>query len=166
MMMGEAHLFEVDEDIRHAVEMKSKKYGTMPLPLVVAVNVVSEHCDEIDINNALFGTEPVLVTTKADGSHGATQGRRLPDGVWFSTKGARNRTVSAVLIASNMDLYSSGHETPLLIHHPYPTHRLALPSYPLPESLPDEATHRMRRKEGKQSREFLRLPDPWPPKKE
>lgn len=163
MMMSEARILEADKDIRRALGAKSKKYGALPLPLVVAVNVVSEHCDDIDINNALFGTETVVVTTNPHGSYGAIQGRRLPDGVWFGTKGARNPTVSAVLIGNKIDPYTCGTKTPLLIHHPYPTHPLALPSYPLPESLPDETTRTMKRKEGKHARDFARLPDPWPP---
>jgi hypothetical protein len=163
MVMGEAHILKVDEDIRRAVRAKSKKYGTLPLPLVVAVNVLSEHCDDIDINNALFGTETVVVTTKPDGSHGTSHGRRLPDGVWFGTKGARNQAVSAVLIGNNINPYTCGIETPLLIHHPYPTHPLVLSSYPLPESLPDETTRIMKRKEGRHAKDFVRLPSPWPP---
>lgn len=161
--MGEAHMLETDEDIRRAVESKAKKYGTLPLPLVVAVNVLSEHCDAIDINNALLGSETVILTTKADGSHGAAPGQRLPNGVWFGKKGARNQTASAVLIGSKIDVYSCGSKTPLLVHHPYPTHRLILPSYPMPESVPDEETHTMKRKDGKNAGEFLRLPNPWPP---
>lgn len=53
--------------------------------------------------------------------------------------------------------------TPLLMHHPYPTHRLSLPSYPLPESKPDETTQAMKKKEGVSAKGILRLPDPWPP---
>src|SRR6266849_2045527 len=51
ILMGEGQILHTDNDIRHAVEKKAKKYGVLPLPLMVAVNVVSGHCDEIDINN-------------------------------------------------------------------------------------------------------------------
>lgn len=162
IMMGEFHLIEIDKDIREAVEAKAKKYGALKLPLVVAVNVVGERCDDYDIKNALLGTETVKVTRAPDG-HFTESGERIPDGAWFGKKGPRNKTVSAVLIGNKIDVYSSGSTTPVLVHHPYPIHRLTQSSYPLPESLPNEKNHTMDPKEGKSAREFLRLPDPWPP---
>lgn len=162
-MAYEGHMLTTDEDIRDAVEKKAKKYGELSLPLVVAVNVVSEHCDDIDINNALFGSETVQVTQKPDGSYTPGPGQRVPNGVWFGKKGARNRYVSAVLIGSNLDPYSAGTTTPVLIHNPYPKNPLVLPSYPLSQSVPDHATCTMQKKEGKKANEFLRLPSPWPP---
>lgn len=161
VMMGEPHLLSVDNDIRRAVEAKAKKYGKLALPLVVAVNVLSEHCDEIDINNALFGTEAIEERMNSDGSF-MNSGRRIPDGVWFGNQGSRNQFVSAVLVGNGIHRYTCGKKTPLLIHHPHPMHRLSLSSYPLPEFSPDEETHRMTRKDGMEAREFLRLPDPWP----
>jgi hypothetical protein len=162
-MPAVGHILTTDNDIRRAVEAKAKKYGTLPLPLLVAVNVVSEHCSKIDIDNALFGTETFVVTRNSEGVLDSSVGRRLPDGVWFGKEAPRNRAVSAVLVGNNVETYNCGDRTPLLIHNPYPTHQLALSSYPLPESTPDEKTSTMKRKEGKEAREFLRLPDPWPP---
>ena len=161
--MGEPHILHADDDLRRAIESKAKKYGALPLSLIVAVNAISEHCDEIDINNALFGTETVRLTTSADGSHRAMQGQRLPDGIWFGTKGVRNQTVSAVLVGNYVDKFTCGVTTPLLVHHPNPTHNLTLASYPLSESVHEGTTHSMKRKEGRNAKEFLRLPDPWPP---
>jgi hypothetical protein len=163
MIMGEPHQLNVDKDIRAAVLAKAKKYGTLPLPLIVAVNVLSEHCDEIDINNALFGTETVVFAENPVGGRFARPCRRLPDGVWFGTNGPRKTTVSAVLIGDRLDCYSCARRTPLLVHHPYPTHRLSFLSYPLPESIFDETTRTMSPKEGGAAKEILRLPDPWPP---
>jgi hypothetical protein len=160
--IGEAHLIETDNDIRRVVEAKAKKYGELKIPLVVAVNVISEHCDDIDINNALFGNETITVTRTPEGEF-AESGNRLPNGVWFGKKGPRNKTVSAVLIGNKIDVYFGGSTTPVLIHNPYVTHRLTLPFYPLPESVPNEQTHKMERKEGKAPKEFLRLPETWPP---
>jgi hypothetical protein len=162
VIMGEPQLLSVDKDIRRAIEVKAKKYGKLALPLVVAVNVLSEHCDEIDINNALFGSESIVVTMSPEGSL-SESGRRMPDGVWFGKQGARNKFVSAVLVGSGIYRYTCGKKTPLLVHHPYPMHRLSLSSYPLPEFSSDEETSRMTSKRGKEEGEFLRLPDPWPP---
>jgi hypothetical protein len=160
--MGEGGFLTTDEDIRRAIKTKSKKYGRLALPLVVAVNVISDHCDDIDINNALFGTEQIVVTLNADGV-GPERAERRRDGVWFGPKGARNDIVSAVLVGNNVEIYNCADDgkTPLLIHNPYSPRLLAL-EYPLPESIPDDATQTMKRKDGRHARDFLRLPDPWP----
>jgi hypothetical protein len=160
--MGEAHLIETDNDIRHAVEVKAKKYGELNLPLVVAVNVVGEHCDETDIFNALFGTETILATRTPAGTF-AESGKRLPDGVWFGKKGPRNKTVSAVLVVGNIDVYFCGEKPLLLVHNPYARRHLDEPSYPLAQSVPNEESQRMEKKEGKPPKEYLRLPETWPP---
>jgi hypothetical protein len=163
VVMGEAHILTTDEDIREAIEQKAKKYGKLSLPLVIAVNVVSEHCDEIDINNALFGSEAIEFTQRPDGSIGGGVDVRQPNGIWFGKKGARNRTVSAVLIGCQIDPYKTGDITPQLIHNPYAANPLNVADYPLPQSLPDHSTSTMKKKTGRKAGEFLRLPTPWPP---
>jgi hypothetical protein len=163
VIMGEPHLLHVDKDIRQAVEAKAKKYGTINLPFIVAVNVLSEHCGKIDIDNALFGTETVVFST-APGNNEAKPGRRLPDGIWFGENGRpRRQTVSAVLIGDRIDHYACALRTPQLIHNPFPTHELSLPSYPLPQNKPDNDTNRMVQVDGISARTVLRLLDPWPP---
>lgn len=115
------------------------------------------------VDNALFGTETADFGESPDGGRFARPGRRLPDGVWFGADGPRRKTVSSVLIGDRLNCYSCALRTPLLVHHPYPTHRLSLPSYPLPESKPDETTQTMKKKDGVSAKEILRLPDLWPP---
>ena len=161
--MGDTHILTTDEDIRQAIEEKAKKYGNLSLPLVIAVNVVNEHCDEIDINNALFGSEAIQFNQRPDGSISGGVDVRQPNGIWFGKKGARNRNVSAVLIGCQIDPYKAGDITPQLIHNPYAEHPLALSEYFLPQSVPDHATSTMKKKGGRSAGEFLRLPTTWPP---
>lgn len=80
------------------------------------------------------------------------------------TEGAIKERSSERRPCRKIEIYNCGdsNKTPLLIHSPYSTHRLVL-EYPLPESIPDDSTKTMKRKEGRSAREFLRLPDPWPP---
>jgi hypothetical protein len=163
IIMGEPHLLRTDEDIRQVIERKAKKYGKLSLPLVIAVNVVSEHCDEIDINNALFGSEAIEFTQRPDGSIGGGVDVREPNGIWFGKKGARNRNVSAVLIGCQIDPYKAGVATPELIHNPYAENALNLSDFPLPQSVADDTTATMKKKTGRKASEFLRLPTPWPP---
>jgi hypothetical protein len=92
---------------------RRQKYGELPLPLVVAVNVDSEHCDDIDINNALFGNEVIQFVRTPDGScDSGVDTLACPMGFWFDKKGARNQYVSAVLIGCKIDPYKSGVITP------------------------------------------------------
>ncbi len=163
VIAGDAHILTTDEDIRNAIEQKSKKYGKLSLPLVIAVNVVSEHCNEIDINNALFGSEAIQFTQRPDGSIDEGVGVRQPNGTWFGKNGARNRNVSAVLIGCQIEPYKAGVNTPELIHNPYAEIPLKISDYPLPQSLPDYTTSTMKKKAGRVASEFLRLPAPWPP---
>jgi hypothetical protein len=163
VIMGEAHVLTTDEDIRQAIEQKAKKYGKLSLPLAIAVNVVSEHCDEIDIHNALFGSEATEFTQRPDGSISDGVDVRQPNGVWFGKKGARNRNVSAVLIGCDLDPYKAGVTTPQLIHNPYAENPLNLSTYPLPQSVPNHDTSTMQKKDGRKASEFLRLLSPWPP---
>ena len=104
--MGEAQWLRTDEDIRDAVEVKAKKYGELSLPLVVAVNVKSEHCDNVDVNNALFGDETIELTPLPDKSHLAKLGQRRPNGIWLGSAGPRNRLVSAILIGCDITVYT------------------------------------------------------------
>lgn len=160
---GEAHLLTADGDIRAAAEKKASKYGKLSLPMVIAVNYVGDHCDDIDINNALFGREAFAVAKRSDGSYDWGSRHRLPDGFWFGKKGPRNINVSAVLVGNELNAYSAGTSTPQLIHNPYLDNMLALPFYPLPQSVPEKTTQTMRRINGKGAKEFLRLPSTWPP---
>jgi hypothetical protein len=163
VIMGASHILSTDEDIRDAIEQKTKKYGKLALPLVIAVNVVSEHCDEIHINNALFGSEAIEFTRRSDGSIQERLDVRQPNGIWFGEKGPRNRNVSAVLIGSQIDPYTASSVTPQLIHNPYAESPLDASDYPLPQCVPDRATSTMKKKAGRSASEFLRLPKPWPP---
>src|SRR6266567_5571848 len=103
LMAHQGSFLTTDEDIRRAVRAKSKKYGRLARALVVAVNVVSDHCDDIDIDNALFGSEQIVCTLLTDGSIRERAERRL-DGVWFGPKGPRNEAVSAVLVGRNIEI--------------------------------------------------------------
>jgi len=163
VVMGEAHILTTDEDIREGIEQKAKKYGKLALPLVIAVNVVSEHCDEIDINNALFGSEAIEFIRRSDGSIDERVGVRQPNGIWFGKKGPRNRNISAVLVGCQIDPYKVGVITPQLILNPYAENPLKTTDYPLPQSVPDHTTSTMKKKAGTEASAFLRLPRPWPP---
>jgi hypothetical protein len=51
---------QTDEDVRSSLLKKVRKYGTN-LPVLIATNVISMHCDQTDMLNALFGNEQINV---------------------------------------------------------------------------------------------------------
>lgn len=160
---GEPHQLTADEDIRASVEGKANKYGELSLPIVIAVNFIGDHCDETDINNALFGSEAIRVIERSDGKHEWAPVGRKPNGAWFGKRGPRNQNLSAVLIANQINPYTAGTTTPILFHNPYTKSPLNLSRYPLPQSVPDKANRTMQKIGGRSATEFIRLPSPWPP---
>ena len=159
--MGEARWVRTDQDIRDAIEQKANRYGKLSLPLIVAVNVVSDQCEDYDIFNALFGSEVVEFISLPEKSYVAQLDNRQPNGVWSNK--TRKRYVSAVLIGCNVSLYNC--ITPVLIHNPNPLNRLVMPNYPLPQAIADNETGMVRHQPGRKAADYLRLPSPWPPRK-
>jgi hypothetical protein len=161
MRVPEGGWMNTHGEIRKAIENKAKKYGELQLPLIVAVNVVGDHCDNIDIMNALYGDESILVT---QGVHGRFTERyeRKPNGVWFGPQGPRNPMVSGVLVFACLNPWSMGVVRPELFHSPWAKHPLPVSSWPLPYCVADLAAGRVRHEHGKAAREVLDLPTQWP----
>jgi hypothetical protein len=67
VMPAEMRDLHTHDDIRAAIDGKGSKYGNLGLPLVVAVNVLDDFCDDDDIWNALFGEEQITVTREPGG---------------------------------------------------------------------------------------------------
>ena len=67
IMPLDIRLVRTHDDIRAAVEGKATKYGATDLPLVIAVNVVDDFFDDVDVLNALFGEEQIVAIRQADG---------------------------------------------------------------------------------------------------
>lgn len=146
------------EDIRNAVEVKNK-YGDLELPFVVAVNVTDEfRPTKIDVMNGLLGQETVIF-----GPGPARPGPRNPDGAWYGPKGARNTTVSAVLVSPGVTPWNMGQTIPWLIHNPWAHIPLPSDALPFPQHVANHENHTMVEKPGIPPFAFLHLPQPWPP---
>jgi len=110
----------IDEAIKKNVLRKVKKYGNLEIPLLIAVNVISESmfCDDYTIMNALFGKETIQISTCADGTHTTRPGRTL-DGIWVHPKmGVKNTRMSGLLILSGLRSSTLNDVKPVLWHHP------------------------------------------------
>ena len=95
-------------DIKDAIENKSSRYGKLALPYLIALNVLTLHCDRIDILNALFGDETTLITWGPDGIPTSQAGERKRNGALFGPSGPRRQIISGVLVASNLCPWSMG----------------------------------------------------------
>lgn len=147
--------------IRRAISAKATKYGDMPIPFIVAVNVFDIFASKIDVMNALFGPEAVSISQDSDGTRQHSLIRQ-PNGAWVSSRGPQNTRVSAVLIALNLSPWDMVSRTPTLIHHPWAAKPISLGVWPLTQEIPNQKTHRMEEQSGKDINDFLRLPTPWP----
>jgi hypothetical protein len=107
--------------IRAGIERKSNKYGNLHLPFVVATNVVENHCENIDIMNALYGDERFIVTGY-DGHLATKEGTRTPNGAWGTSQSVRNKLVSGVLIFRDLNPWNMRVVNPEFFHHPWCLH--------------------------------------------
>jgi hypothetical protein len=106
-------------DLKSSLEAKSKKYGTLDLPYVIAVlertlfGGVDEHRTD-----ALYGQQAIRVSLE---SHD-TEGFRRGDGFWRRTTSYQNGHVSAVLLSHGLRAWMQPLPLPGLWLHPAPDH--------------------------------------------
>jgi len=146
--------------IRNAVIKKAKKYGKLTLPYAIGVNVLDDFADDIDVTQALFGTEQFVVPIGTGGVTGEPEMRRLPDGVWYGRSGPRYTRVSAVLIVSRLRHWGIWQADVRLYHNPWAQRPCRCELRQLPQALPQDG--KMVLADGKPLGEVLGLPPDWP----
>jgi len=157
----ELRLLRTHEDIRSAIEGKSKKYGPLDIPLVVAVNVTSDFCDDEDIWNGLFGDYYDLDIPQPDGGW-ISEPRRVPNGAWRGRVGARGKLVSAILIVNQL-LPSTLRAHPVrLIHNPWADNPLTPSALKVPQCTIDIGSGQINHQNGISAADILGIQDPWP----
>lgn len=150
-----------DAEIREAVELKAKKFAELGEPLIVAVNFIGIHCDNIDVMNALYGQESTLVTFAPDGRF-TERNQRKPNGAWFGRNGPRKTVVSGLLVVNQLNPWSMGSTIPELFHNPWAAHPLSPSVMGLPQCVADLSVGRVNHEPGARASELLGLPSPWP----
>lgn len=153
------HLITTWEAIRDAILNKAGRYGELDLPYVIAVDVLAEHIDLIQVMEALFGHEQITVRW-SDAGRSEPELGRAPNGAWTSPRGPRNTRVSAVLIGERVVPSSTATAPLCLYHNPWAasTYRCALTRFPQAVPVGDY----MEWREGARSWEVLGLPADWP----
>jgi hypothetical protein len=119
-------------------------------------------CEDIDVMNALFGEEQIVVIRQPNGQLREHQGTRAPNGAWWGRAGARNRLVSAVVVTHQLSPSTLRTHPVELIHNPWAAHSLRADALPLAQreiSLPEGHVHR---NAGTAAADVLGIPAQWP----
>ena len=100
---------------------KAGRYGRPEVPYVIAVLSLSGFMERIDIAQALFGREAVVIADSED----AGRLIRQQNGFWFRGGEPINTRVSAVLMGVGLQPWSITRATPELWGNPWAEHPLA-----------------------------------------
>ena len=99
-LSGDGGFIDLRTPIRRAIRRKGQRYGDLPLPLVVAVNVEAFHMQESDEVDALFGSEAIAVCG------GKSRVVREHDGAWHNGRAPRSARVSAAWLFNDLTFWS------------------------------------------------------------
>ena len=128
---------------------------------MVAVNSADPALDDIDVGEALFGKEHVLVELRG-AEDPSTTIARAPDGRWFGPEGPRGSRVSGVIVARGITPWRVARTTPVLWHNPWASRPLPFALWRLPQRSPDPAEGAMVSVPGQIAAELLALAPEWP----
>ncbi len=154
-------------DLREQLRRKAKNYGTPPLPLVIAVNVLDwTYSGHQELEQALFGTlretVPGSRSSQDRGTPNVVESRivQKQDGLWFDGQTPHYRVVAGVLGFHGLSASSLGVVKARLFLNPFA-------NFPLTSGFHDYPTTRMKDGElvhenGKSVAEMFGLPGGWP----
>ena len=150
------------KDLRAALDDKSRKYGTLDRPYLIAVadgkdQLFSKDSVKSALTEAVFGDE---ITQFKNGKAQITHAK---NGFWHGPNEPRNRHVSGVLLLPETNLWKLREEKwqPVLAVNPWADRQL-------PDALRtmrrfEEDNGRWAFREGELFANVVGLPDPWPP---
>ncbi len=161
VMPGAMRALNTHDAIRTAIERKAAKYRNLDCPLLVAVNVMDDFCDDDDIYDALFGEQQVVARRQRDGGWTHEQAR-IPNGAWHGRRGARNVGVSAAIIVHQLVPTTLRVAQVEVIHNPWSAHPLAADLLPLVQRSVRLPGGQIDRRPGTSAADVLGIPKPWP----
>jgi hypothetical protein len=140
--------------IQNAILGKSKKYGKLDKPYIIAINVHSYFFNRIDLFEALLGREVVHFY-----ENGTITEDRLEDGIWQKNKETISTFVNGVLSFFNLTpwtmfaLNESSQNVPLFLLNPHSQEAFSFPEF---ISLVDENSYLL---DMKKLQNIMRLPE-------
>lgn len=149
--------------IRRSVSEKAGAYGHPDHPYIVAVAAASFSTDDIDVTDALFGSEQVTFIRNQDGGKPTVIPSRARDGVFIGATGPQYTRVSGVLVAKHLEPWSVTQYIPTLWHHPAAANPVTPEHTPWRQAVIDRATGALNFIEPDVGlAQFFGLPRDWP----
>jgi len=157
-MRNEIRPILTEEDIRSALEGKASKYGEPDLPLIVAINVMDDFCDDDAVWVASMGFVPCV------GANARWQDmcNRAPEAGWRGPNGPRNTAVSAMVVTHQLSPSNIRGHVARLVHNPWAANPLPADSLPLVQYTIQLPGGEMNVCQETSPAEILGIPDPWP----
>jgi hypothetical protein len=155
-------MIEPHRDLRAALEGKSRRYGTLDKPYLIAVaDGKDQYFSEESVKSAL--TEAVLGDEIVQFRNGAPQIAYAKNGFWYGPQGTRNRHVSGVLLLPDTGLWKLRDKKwqPVLAANPWAERVLPGALRTIRRFEADDGRWVFR--EGKVFADVVGLPNPWPP---
>ena len=112
------------EPIKNAVKSKGNKYGELPHPLLIAINVNGHTVDRIYEMQGLFGQEEYVFNV--DNQSAPPQMHRKPNGAWYGPKGPQYTRVSGVWIFDNLTPWNLAVRKNTVYFNPWTINQLPL----------------------------------------
>lgn len=100
ILSGGAGWVDLKTPIREAIRFKGRRYGDLPHPFIIAVNVEAFYLRGLDELEALFGSEAVNFAGETP------RLVRSNDGVWHDGNRPRSSRVSGAWLFNDLDFYS------------------------------------------------------------
>ena len=149
--------------IRRAVLEKAGAYGHPNRPYVVAVAAASFSTDDIDVTDALFGSEQVTFTADPSGGEPRLTPSRARDGVFVGGRGPQYTRVSGVLVAKHLEPWTVIKYAPTLWHHPAAEHPVVVDNSPWCQAVVDPLSGELSFNDPAVGLpQFFELPEEWP----
>jgi hypothetical protein len=147
---------DVDQ-LESKLKAKAGRYGRPEEPFVIAVLCLSSFMERLDIEQALFGREAVVIG-------GAAAGRlvRQPNGFWFRGEAAINRRVSAVLTSVCVQPWSVTKVAPELWLNPWAERELR-EEWPFTQASAKDSGEIVREERDPDMAGLFDLSGEWPP---
>lgn len=109
------HWLSEPADITRALRDKSRAYGELDAPLIIAL-AAGESPNDFDVTNALYGELQMTIQFTDKGIE--TSPTRTPNGHWYRGDEWANPQVAGVLIGRQVDPMTIGTMIPTLWRHP------------------------------------------------
>lgn len=159
----EGGFFIPDVGIKRSIKDKASKYGDLDIPYIIAVNTWNKFgAGEFEVMNALFGELQVNIRVYEGDRDSESSTQRKPNGAWIGPKGPRNRRVSGLLFANNLNPWNVSRQTPILWHNPWAKKELNEKVWPFPQNIPSEKSGEYQLKDGLENHKVLDIYPGWP----